>query len=106
MPLKTLHLVNAWHASSGGIATFYRALMDAANETGQELRLVVPYESSGVEAVGPHCRIYYVQSGRAPWYQGYRMLYPQRYLPRGSEIQRILMDERPDLVEEIGRAHV
>ena len=28
--LKTLHLTNAWHATSGGIATFYKELVAAA----------------------------------------------------------------------------
>jgi hypothetical protein len=29
MPIKALHLTNYWHERSGGIATFYRQLMDA-----------------------------------------------------------------------------
>ena len=56
MSLKTLHLTNAWHKESGGIGTFYRALLDAANERGHYLRLVVPGAVSRVEEAGPFGR--------------------------------------------------
>ena len=32
LPIKTLHITNCYHASSGGIRTFYHALLDAANQ--------------------------------------------------------------------------
>jgi len=40
--MKTLHFTNYWHGTSGGIARFYSALLDAANRHEQEMRLVVP----------------------------------------------------------------
>jgi hypothetical protein len=49
MLLKTLHFTNAWHETSGGIATFYRALMDAANRRGHRMRLVVPGSNDRLE---------------------------------------------------------
>ena len=41
-PFKSLHFTNAWHETSGGIATFYRAMIAAANKRGHHLALVVP----------------------------------------------------------------
>lgn len=99
MSLKTLHLVNAWHANSGGISTFYRALIGAANRAGQEIRLVVPGEADGLERVGPHARIYTIRAPRAPFTPSYRILYPSTYLTAGSPLRKILAEERPDLVE-------
>jgi len=97
--LKTLHLTNSWHASSGGIATFYRALIDAANLRGQEIRLVVPAEIDDVQTVGKFGRIYHIQSPLARFNRNYRTIYPSRFLRPGSVLQRILLAERPALVE-------
>jgi alpha-1,6-mannosyltransferase len=99
MSLKTLHLTNAWHATSGGIGTFYRSLLDAANATGHSLRLVVPGDRDWVEQVGDFGRIYYLRSAHAPLNRSYRMLYPGRYLARSGRIKEILNSERPDLIE-------
>jgi len=97
--LKTLHLTNSWHETSGGIATFYRALMDAANRRGHSIRLVVPGEDDRVEETGEFGRIYHVKAPRARFNSQYRMIYPRQFLPAGSSLQRILAAERPDLVE-------
>jgi len=51
--LKTLHLTNAWHDASGGVATFYRALMAAAPDAGCQVRLIVPGEKNSVEDPNP-----------------------------------------------------
>ena len=99
MGLKTLHLTNAWHAASGGIGTFYRSLLDAANQGGHSLRLVVPAERECVENVGEFGRIYHLRAARAPLNSGYRFLYPPTYLRRPSRIAAILNAERPDLIE-------
>ena len=99
MSLKTLHLTNAWHKSSGGIGTFYRALLDVANEHGHYLRLVVPGDETHVEEVGPFGRIYYVTAPQAPLNSSYRLLYPYRFLFPKTAIQNILNIERPDVVE-------
>jgi len=50
--MKTIHLTNAWHASSGGIATHYRSLLNEAERTGQQLAMVVPGAEDGVERKG------------------------------------------------------
>jgi glycosyltransferase involved in cell wall biosynthesis len=97
--LKTLHLTNAWHANSGGIRTFYRALLEAANGSGHQMRLIVPGEANRVEAVGRYGRIYHLRAPRAPVCPSYRILYPQRALLPGGDVHRILREERPDLVE-------
>jgi alpha-1,6-mannosyltransferase len=99
MAIKTLHLTNAWHQSSGGIATFYRALIDAANRQGRQIRLIVPGTTDRVEEVGEYGRIYYLAAPSAPLNSSYRMIYPGRFLLPGSTIQQIIDAERPDLIE-------
>jgi alpha-1,6-mannosyltransferase len=98
--MKTLHLTNAWHASSGGIRTFYRAMLRAANSAERAMRLVVPAEQGGIEEVGARGRIYYIKAPRAPIVdRRYRLLLPHRYLWPWAAIQDILRAEQPDLVE-------
>lgn len=97
--MRTLHFTNAWHETSGGIATFYRALMDEANRRGHEMRLVVPGIEERIEEAGPNCRIYYVRSPKAPLNSGYRMMQLSSFLPPGSVLRSMLAKERPDLVE-------
>jgi alpha-1,6-mannosyltransferase len=97
--MKTLHLTNAWHASSGGIATFYRALMDAAARRHHEIRLVVPGASDGVEEIGSHARIYSIAARPAPLNPDYRLIFPDAYIRGGSRLRQILNQERPDVVE-------
>lgn len=97
--MKTLHLTNAWHATSGGIGTFYRSLLSQANQKGHFLRLVVPSDRDRIEEAGTFGRVYHVKSARAPLYFGYRMLYPHHYLSPHGRIREILNAERPDLIE-------
>jgi alpha-1,6-mannosyltransferase len=97
--VKSLHITNAWHPASGGIGTFYRALMAAAGEHRHYLRMVVPSGESCVEDVTPYVRIYHLKAPLAPLNRSYRWLLPHRYLLPGSEIRRILQSERPDVVE-------
>ncbi len=97
--MKTLHFTNSWHTSSGGIATFYKALFTAAEREKHQMRLVVPSDCSRVEERGEFGRIYHIEAPRAPLYPEYRMLYPTRFLFPRTAVQRILNDERPDLVE-------
>lgn len=97
--IKTLHLTNAWHASSGGISTFYRALLAAANQEGHQIRLVVPGESDRVETTGPCGRIYFVKARLAPLNSSYRIILPNAFLGRHGAIREILNEERPHLVE-------
>src|SRR5882672_6861190 len=97
--MKTLHFTNYWHGTSGGIARFYSALLDAANRHKQEMRLVVPSSETSVEKVGKFGKIYHVAAPRAPLNSRYRVLYPTQFLRAGSPLHRILAEERPDLVE-------
>lgn len=100
MPIKTLHLTNAFHPASGGIRTFYRAMLAAANAERRYMRLVVPAETSHVEEVGEYGRIYHVRAPRSPWVdKRYRLILPQMFLSPRGEVRRILADEQPDLVE-------
>ena len=101
MPIKTLHITNCYHASSGGIRTFYRALLAAANEHRRYLRLIVPGPEDSVEQIGEFGRIYTIQAPRSPFIDSaYRLLLPHLYaLPYRSRLRQILEEERPDLVE-------
>ncbi len=97
--MKSLHLTNSWHANSGGIATFYRSLMEAANRRGHSMVLVIPGKRDATEDVGACGRIYQVSSGPAPMNHDYRLIRPFSYLGRGTRLRQILQTERPDLVE-------
>ena len=99
MPIKTLHLTNYWHERSGGIATFYRQLIAAANRQQRCMILVVPGEQNEVVEVGAYCRIYKIAAPLSPLNREYRTIYPREFLLPGSKIHRILADERPDVVE-------
>ena len=65
MPIKTLHLTNSWHETSGGIATFYRALIEAANQRQQNIRLVVPGDHDRMEELGAFGKIYHLRAPHA-----------------------------------------
>ncbi|HEY3975542.1 MAG TPA: glycosyltransferase [Candidatus Sulfotelmatobacter sp.] len=97
--MKTLHLTNAWHETSGGIATFYRALIAAANRKGHDIRLVVPAPADRVEEVGEFGRIYHVLAPKAFLNSEYRAIFPSQFLSPGSKLQKILAFESPDLIE-------
>ena len=99
--MTTLHLTNAWHGASGGIRTFYTQLLQAGNEAGRQVVLVVPDERDDLEHVGPCGRIYRIKSPRAPAFdRRYRLILPSAYTPIvGSRIVRILRREQPALVE-------
>lgn len=99
MVLRTLHVTNAWHPASGGIGTFYRALLNTANAVGWQARLVVPSNETRFEAVGPHAGIYHVHAPFAPVNTAYRILYPHRYLLTKSPLRHILDAEQPHVIE-------
>ena len=95
---KTLHLTNFYHAASGGVSAFYRALFQHANECGREIRLVVPGEQSGSEQAGPCGRIYYIKAPHAPVSdRRYRLILPVGACLR--DVKRILSAEQPDILE-------
>jgi alpha-1,6-mannosyltransferase len=101
MPIRTLHITNYYHATSGGIRTFYRALLEAANVHRREVRLIVPGPEQSVENVGDFGRIYTIAAPRSPFFDPrYRLLFPHLYaLPYRSAFKKILSAEQPDLVE-------
>lgn len=98
---KTLHITNAYHSSSGGIRTFYHALLRAADNRQRPMRLVVPSRVASEETVGRWGRIYHVQSRPAPAFdRRYRAMLPNAYLPPASSVlAQILTREQPALVE-------
>ncbi len=100
-PIKTLHITNYYHASSGGIRTFYLALLDAANRHKRRVCLVVPGPADAVEEIGAFGRIYSVAAPHTPFFDSrYRLLLPHLYaLPYRSRLREILRTEKPDLVE-------
>src|ERR1700732_3849905 len=101
MAIKTLHITNSYHPASGGIRTFYHALLDAANRHRRFVRLVVPGAETCVEEVGEFGRIYHVAAPRVPILDSrYRWMLPHTYAwGYDSPLRRILAEERADLVE-------
>jgi alpha-1,6-mannosyltransferase len=97
--MKTLHLTNAWAETSGGIATFYRALIAESNRREHEIRLIVPGIEDRIEQVGDFGKMYHIQSPESPLNSDYRTIYPTHFLHAGSKIQEILACEHPDLIE-------
>lgn len=99
--MKTLHFTNAYHGASGGIRTFYHALLEGANRECRRLALVVPGRDDDEQEVGAFGRIYTVRAKHAPLFdRRYRLILPWQYFPAvGRRIVAILERERPDLVE-------
>ncbi|HKE84651.1 MAG TPA: glycosyltransferase [Vicinamibacterales bacterium] len=101
MGLTTLHITNSYHPTSGGIRTFYHALLEAGNEVGRSVRLIVPGPKTTIEEVGAFGRIYSVKAPHAPVFdRRYRLITPSAFMPAvRSEVIDILERERPDVVE-------
>jgi alpha-1,6-mannosyltransferase len=75
-------------------------MLRQANQRRQLCTLVVPAEQSRVEAIGEFGRIYHVKAPRAPIVDSrYRLILPHAFLTPGSEVWRIVDDERPDVIE-------
>jgi alpha-1,6-mannosyltransferase len=101
LAIKTLHITNHYHPSSGGIRIFYQALLEAADRHQREVRLVVPGRKDSMEKVGSFGRIYTIAAPKCPVFDPrYRLLLPHLYtLPYPSALRKILQQEQPDLVE-------
>jgi alpha-1,6-mannosyltransferase len=101
LAIKTLHITNHYHPSSGGIRVFYQALLEAADRHQREVRLVVPGAKDSMEKVGQFGRIYTIAAPKCPVFDPrYRLLLPHLYaLPYPSALRIILQQEQPDLVE-------
>jgi alpha-1,6-mannosyltransferase len=98
--MKTLHLTNAYHPTSGGIREFYHALLKHAGRSGHQMRLVVPWSESSVDDLDEYARIYRVRAPCSPIFdRRYRLVLPPAALGPRSRIVQILRDEQPDLIE-------
>lgn len=98
--MKSLHLTNAYHPTSGGIREFYHALLTHASQADHQMRLVVPWAESNVDVLNSHARIYHVRAPQSPFFDSrYRLLLPPRVLGPWSDVIEILQAEQPDLIE-------
>ncbi|MBK9769049.1 MAG: glycosyltransferase [Chloracidobacterium sp.] len=100
MPLRSVHITNYYHKNSGGISTSYNNLLAAAERHKRYIRLIVPGEIDAVEDVNEYAKIYYVPAKYSPVFdKRYRIMMPWQYMLADSAIRKILLDEKPDLIE-------
>ena len=98
--MKSVHITNYYHKNSGGISTSYNNLLAAAERHRRLVRLIVPGETESVEDVNEFAKIYYVPAKYSPLFdRRYRIMMPWQYMVKDSIIRRILLEERPDLIE-------
>ncbi|MEJ7846911.1 MAG: glycosyltransferase [Pyrinomonadaceae bacterium] len=98
--MKSVHITNYYHKNSGGISTSFNNLMAAAERHKRLVRLIVPGETEGVEDINEFAKIYYVPAKYSPVFdKRYRLMMPWQYMPDGSAIRKILLEEMPDMVE-------
>lgn len=96
--MKSLHITNSYHPDSGGIGTFYRALMSEAPRHEVSMRLVVPSDTSRSEQVNAWATIHHIAAKPSPVGDArYRLLWP--WGRTGRALRDILRAEQPDLVE-------
>src|SRR5687768_5668964 len=100
MLMKSVHLTNYYHKNSGGISTSFNNLMVAAERHQRYVRLIVPGEKDDVEDVNPFAKIYYVPAKYSPIFdKRYRIIMPWQYMMGGTSMRRILLEEKPDIIE-------
>jgi glycosyltransferase involved in cell wall biosynthesis len=98
--LKSVHITNYYHKTSGGVSTSYNKLLEAAERHGRFVRLIVPAETDSVEEVNEFAKIYYVAAPSSPFFdKRYRLMMPWQYLLKDSPIRKILLAEMPDMIE-------
>ena len=102
--MKSLHLTNQFHQTSGGISTFYRSLFTVAGETGHRLVLVASGEQDQTEQINDCVTIHYLAAPAAPFFdRRYRVIWPGSYLnpfgASGRRLRQLLCAEQPDLIE-------
>src|ERR1043165_7808882 len=98
--IKTAHLTNYYHKNSGGISTSYNNLLAAAEKHKRFVRLIVPGEAEAVEDINDFARIYFVPAKYSPIFdKRYRVMMPWQYMVTDSIIRKILLAEKPDLIE-------
>ena len=98
--MKSVHITNYYHKNSGGISTSYNNLLAAAERHRRPVVLIVPGENEAVEIVNDFAKIYYVPAKYSPLFdKRYRIMMPWQYMMKDSAIRKILLDEKPDLIE-------
>ncbi len=99
-PLKSVHITNYYHKNSGGISTSFNNLLAAAERHQRYVSLIVPGETEDIEEVNEFAKIYYVPARKSPIFdKRYRVMMPWQYMPGDSIIRKILLAEKPDIVE-------
>jgi len=97
---KSVHITNYYHKNSGGISTSFNNLLAAAERHRRHVRLIVPGETETTEQINEFARIYYVPAKFSPVFdKRYRLIQPWQYMQNDSLIRKILIDEKPDMVE-------
>lgn len=98
--IKSVHITNYYHEKSGGVKTNYDKLLQAADYHKRHIRLIVPHETEKVIDFGEYGKIYYVPAKPAPFFdKRYRLMTPFDYLQTGTPIRKILLEEKPDMIE-------
>ena len=98
--MKSVHITNYYHKNSGGISTSYNNLLAAAARHRRYVSLIVPGAAEAVENVNEFAKIYYVPARYSPLFdKRYRIMMPWQYMVNGSIIRKILLEEKPDLIE-------
>lgn len=99
-PIKSVHITNYYHKNSGGISTSFNNLLAAAERHQRQVRLIVPGESETVEEINEFAKIYFVPAKYSPLFdKRYRIMMPWQYMVKDSIIRRILLEEKPDIIE-------
>ena len=97
---KTVHITNYYHRTSGGISTSFNNLLAAAGRHRRPTTLIVPGEKEEIEQVNEFAKIYFVPARYSPIFdKRYRIILPWQYMPGDSLIRKILLDEKPDIIE-------
>jgi alpha-1,6-mannosyltransferase len=98
---RTLHLTNAWHESSGGVRTFYLALLAEAERRGRTMTVVVPGEEDRTTRLGQTTRVVSLRAPRVPFLdRRYRAIWPHRFATSArTRLWRVIQEARPDVVE-------
>jgi glycosyltransferase involved in cell wall biosynthesis len=98
--IRTVHITNYYHKNSGGISTSFNSLLAAAEKHERYVTLIVPGEVEDVEQVNQFAKIHYVRAKYSPVFdKRYRVMMPWQYMVTDSPIRRILLEEKPDMIE-------
>ena len=97
---RSVHLTNYYHKNSGGISTSYNNLLAAAPRHRRFISLIVPGEREEIEQVNEFAKIYYIPAKQSPVFdKRYRVMMPWQYMPGDSIIRKVLLAEKPQMVE-------